>query len=160
MHESNICTSPPPTCIGHTVAILLHCIGHTVAILLHDYWAVKHASSTPRVYAIQHTRSVITISCCPWVPLCVSQFAVVSEGWGWVRFSSTIDRKADWVWRKKRATNVIPSDPNPTGPRNDLQSVLPLKNGICSIFSNETHRPRWRCPQDQEARRRRSRCRL
>ena len=26
-------------------------------------------------------------------------FAVVSEGWGWVRFSLTIDRTADWVWR-------------------------------------------------------------
>jgi len=52
VYESNILLFPPPTCIGHTVAILLY-----------DYWAVNHTSSTPLSYAINHTRLAITISC-------------------------------------------------------------------------------------------------
>jgi len=52
VHESNILLSPPPTCISHAVAIRLH-----------DYWAVYDNSSTPLLYAIHHTRLVITISC-------------------------------------------------------------------------------------------------
>ena len=51
VHESNILISPPPTCIGHSAAILLH-----------DHWAVYHTSATPFLQAIHHTRLVITIS--------------------------------------------------------------------------------------------------
>ena len=52
MHESVVLSPPPPTCISHTVAILLH-----------DYWALYRTSSNPLLYAIHHTRLVITISC-------------------------------------------------------------------------------------------------
>ena len=50
-HESNNLISPRPPALA------------TLAILLHGYWAVHHTSSTPLLYAIHHTRLVITISC-------------------------------------------------------------------------------------------------
>jgi len=52
MHESIVLSFLPPTCIAHTVAILLH-----------DWRAIYDPSSTSLVYAIHHTILVITISC-------------------------------------------------------------------------------------------------
>ena len=53
MHESTICSSPPPTCIAHPGAIQLH-----------NYWAVFDSpSELSRFYAMRHTILVITISC-------------------------------------------------------------------------------------------------
>jgi len=52
VHESNIVMFPPPTCIGQTVALLLH-----------DYWAVYEPPPTSLLYALHHIILVITISC-------------------------------------------------------------------------------------------------
>ena len=52
VHESTILSFPPPTCIAHPGAILLH-----------DYWTVYDSPSDLRLYAIYHTVLVITISC-------------------------------------------------------------------------------------------------
>jgi len=53
VRESIIHVFPPPTCISHTVATLMH-----------DYWAVyEPPPPTSLVYAIHPTRFVITISC-------------------------------------------------------------------------------------------------
>ena len=52
VHEPIVLSFFPPTCIGHTVAILLH-----------DYWAIYDPPSTPLLYALHRTILVITISC-------------------------------------------------------------------------------------------------
>jgi len=51
-HESIILLSPPPTCIGPTIATRVH-----------DYCAIYDALPTPLLYAIHHTILVIAISC-------------------------------------------------------------------------------------------------
>ena len=50
VNESIVLSFLPPTCIAHTVAILLHA-----------YWAIYHPPSTSLMYAIHHTILVITI---------------------------------------------------------------------------------------------------
>jgi len=52
VHESIIRLLPPPTCIAHTIAILLHI-----------YCAIYDALPTPLLYAIHHTILVMAISC-------------------------------------------------------------------------------------------------
>jgi len=52
VHQSTILSFPPPTCIAHPGAILLH-----------DYWTVQDSLPTSRLYAIHHTILVIPISC-------------------------------------------------------------------------------------------------
>jgi len=52
VHESIVLLFLPPTCIAHTVAILLH-----------DYRAIYDPPSTSLLYAIHHTMLVIIISC-------------------------------------------------------------------------------------------------
>ena len=52
VHESNLFSILPPTCIVYTIAILLQ-----------DCCAVYNLPSTSPFYAIQHTILVITISC-------------------------------------------------------------------------------------------------
>jgi len=51
-HDSIILLSPPPTCIGPTIATRVH-----------DYCAIYDALPTPLLYAIHHTTLVIAISC-------------------------------------------------------------------------------------------------
>jgi len=52
VHESIIPFLPPPTCIAHTIALLLH-----------DYCAIYDSPPTPLVYAIHHTILVMAILC-------------------------------------------------------------------------------------------------
>jgi len=50
--QSSLFVLPPPTCIAHTIAILLHV-----------YCAIYDAPPAPLVYATHHTILVIAISC-------------------------------------------------------------------------------------------------
>jgi len=52
VHESIILLLPPPTCIAHTYAILLH-----------DLCAIYDPHPTPFVHAIHHTILAVAISC-------------------------------------------------------------------------------------------------
>jgi len=39
------------------------CIAHTIAILLHDYCALHYPLPTPLLYAVNHTKLELAISC-------------------------------------------------------------------------------------------------
>jgi len=52
VHESINLLVPHPTCVAHTIALLLH-----------DYCAMYDPPSTPLVYAIHHTVLAMGISC-------------------------------------------------------------------------------------------------
>jgi len=104
MHESILLFFPLPICIAHTTAILLH-----------NYCAIHDPLPTPLLYAMNHTKLVLAISC---------------KGQGCVRVSLA-GLEVQFPLRSGRSATSVPTAAGTAGPISLIRGCV----RECGLFS-------------------------